>query len=101
MGGAFVVLTEALMLGAAPLIGVIDRSFDLCNNRDYSYSQSVEARIIASMGGRVYGPYTGRYFASRRETDIDTWSRHPRPTTAGCAARAQPWKRRFASDPLN
>ena len=23
------------------------------------------------MGGRVYGPYTGRHFASRRETDVE------------------------------
>ena len=38
---------------------------------DYPYSQSVETRIIADMSGRVYGPYTGRYFASRRETDIE------------------------------
>ena len=26
---------------------------------DYPYSQSVEARIIASMGSQVYSPYTG------------------------------------------
>ena len=38
---------------------------------DYPYSQSVETRIIAGMGGRVHGPYTGRYFGSRRETDIE------------------------------
>ena len=37
----------------------------------YPYPQSVEARIVASMGGRVYGPYTGRRFRSVRETDID------------------------------
>ena len=23
------------------------------------------------MGGRIYGPHTGRYFASTRQTDID------------------------------
>ena len=38
----------------------------LYDRDDYPYSQSVEARIIAGMGGRVYGPYTGRYFASRQ-----------------------------------
>ena len=36
------------------------------DRRDYSYSQSVEPRIVAALGGRVYGPYTGRTFASRR-----------------------------------
>ena len=33
----------------------------------YRYPQSVEARIVAALGG-VYGPYTGRWFASPRES---------------------------------
>ena len=37
---------------------------------DYRYPQSVEDRIIAELGG-VYGPYTGRWFANKRETDIE------------------------------
>ena len=32
---------------------------------DYRYPASVEARIVAALGG-VYGPYTGRWFASPR-----------------------------------
>ena len=56
---------------------------------DYPYPQSVEARIVAGMGGRVYGPYTGRHFASRRETDIEHRSRHRRRTTAGCVLRTR------------
>ena len=57
---------------------------------DYPYSQSVETRIMASMGGGVYGPYTGRSSA-----EIEHWSmtsRHPpasapheRTSTAGTA----------------
>ena len=35
------------------------------------YPQSIETRIVTGMGGRVYGPYTGRHFASRRETDVE------------------------------
>lgn len=57
------------------------------DRNDYPYSQSVETRIIAGMGGRIYGPYTGRYFASRRETDIEHMVATSRPTTAGCAPR--------------
>ena len=38
---------------------------------DYPYPPSVEAKIVASMGGRVYGPYTGRFFLSMKETDIE------------------------------
>ena len=36
---------------------------------DYRYPQSVEDRIVAELGG-VYGPYTGRWFASTSDTDI-------------------------------
>ena len=35
----------------------------------YRYPQSVEDRIIERLGG-IHGPYTGRCFASKRETDI-------------------------------
>ena len=38
---------------------------------DYSYSQSVEADIVAGMGGIIYSPYTGEYFDSTDETDIE------------------------------
>ena len=38
---------------------------------DYSYPQSVEPRIVAQMGDIIYGPYTGRWFSSTRETDIE------------------------------
>ena len=34
------------------------------NADDYSYPQSVEPQIVAQQGGRIYGPYTGTYFAS-------------------------------------
>ena len=38
--------------------------------RDYPYPQSVERDIERELGA-VYGPYTGRCFASTRETDIE------------------------------
>ena len=41
------------------------------NSDDYSYSQSVESQIVAQQGGRIYSPYSGRYFASTGETDIE------------------------------
>ena len=37
---------------------------------DYRYSPSVEPRIVEELGG-VYGPYTGTWFESTRETDIE------------------------------
>ena len=68
---------------------------------DYPYSQSVEARIVASMGGRIYGPYTGRYFASTRQTDIEHIVAFSEAHDSGLCAADSATRRRFASDPLN
>ena len=43
----------------------------LYDRRDYPYPQSVEPRIVAAYGDHIYGPYTRRTFASRRQTDIE------------------------------
>ena len=68
---------------------------------DYPYSQSVETRIVAGMGGRVYGPYTGRYFASRRETDIEHMVATSEAHDSGLCAADGTTKRRFAGDLVN
>ena len=41
------------------------------SSSDYSYPASVESRIVESLGGAIYGPYTGTCFNSTRETDIE------------------------------
>jgi hypothetical protein len=69
--------------------------------KQYPYPQSVEDEITRLMGGVVYGPYTGRYFESDRETDIE----HIVSTSSGhnsglCSASAQT-RKSFATDPLN
>ena len=72
------------------------------NDRDdYPYPPSVEARIVAGMGGRVYGPYTGRHFASRRETDIEHMVATSEAHDSGLYAADADTRRRFASDLLN
>ena len=68
---------------------------------DYPYRQSIEAHIVKSMGGRVYGPYTGRHFASRRETDIEHMVATSEAHDSGLCAASAGTKRRFASDLLN
>ena len=68
---------------------------------DYPYPQSAEARIVASMGGHVYGPYTGRYFQSTRETDIEHIIALSEAHDSGLCAAGPTVRRRFASDPLN
>ena len=71
------------------------------DRRDYSYSQSVEPRIVAALGGRVYGPYTGRTFASRRRTDIEHVVAVSEAHDSGLCAADASTRRRFASDLLN
>ena len=53
------------------------------------------------MGGRVYGPYTGRHFASRRETDIEHMVATSEAHDSGLCAADAGTRRRFASDLLN
>ena len=67
----------------------------------YPYAQSVEARIVADMGGIIYGPYTGRYFGSTRETDIEHIVARSEAHDSGLCAADSVTRRRFASDLLN
>ena len=71
------------------------------DRRDYPYPQSVEPRIVAALGGRVYGPYTGRTFASRRRTDIEHVVALSEAHDSGLCAADASTRRRFASDLLN
>lgn len=67
---------------------------------EYRYPQSVESRIVAELGG-VYGPYTGRWFASRSETDIEHIVARSEAHDSGLCARDDETKRQFANDLLN
>ncbi|KAF7788535.1 hypothetical protein PRUB_a1523 [Pseudoalteromonas rubra] len=70
-------------------------------SEQYRYPQSIENAIVKQMGGRIYGPYSGRYFESDTYTDIE----HIVATTEGhdsglCSAPAEV-KLQFATDLLN
>ena len=67
----------------------------------YRYAQSVEAEIVAAMGGQVYGPYTGRHFPTRRHTDIEHIVAVSEAHDSGLCAAGPELRRRFASDLLN
>ena len=73
----------------------------LYDRADYAYPRSVEARIVASMGGRVYGPYTGRTFASPRQTDIEHIVAVSEAHDSGLCAAGRETRRRFARDLAN
>ena len=67
----------------------------------YPYSPSVEAQIVRRMGGRIYGPYTGRTFSSTGETDIEHIVAKSEAHDSGlCSAGAQT-RRTFSEDLLN
>ena len=68
---------------------------------EYRYSQSVESEIVAAMGGRVYGPYTGRHFSSTSHTDIEHIVAVSEGHDSGLCAADPSVRHRFASDLLN
>ena len=67
---------------------------------DYRYSQSVEDRVIQSLGG-VYGPYTGRWFGSKRETDIEHIVARSEAQDSGLCRTDQRTRRQFSEDLRN
>ena len=66
----------------------------------YSYPQSVELRIIESLGG-IWSPYTGREFAHRRETDIEHIVARSEAHDSGLCAASTNTRRQFSRDLLN
>ena len=68
--------------------------------RDYPYPQSVERAIVRQLGA-VYGPYTGRCFASTRDTDIEHIVAASEAHDSGLCAADDTTKRHFARDLRN
>ena len=67
---------------------------------DYSYPQSVEDQIVASIG-KIYGPYTGQCFDTTGETDIEHIVARSEAHDSGMCAASAATKRAFARDLLN
>ena len=61
----------------------------------------MEARIVESQGGNIYGPYTGSWFASTRETDIEHLVARSEAHDSGLCAATSERRREFAGDLLN
>ena len=67
---------------------------------DYPYSPSVEPGIVKNLGG-IYGPYSGTWFDSIRETDIEHIVARSEAHDSGLCAASPDTKDRFASDLIN
>ena len=71
------------------------------NSSDYPYPQSVEAQIVADLGGTIYGPYSGTSFRSTRDTDIEHIVARSEAHDSGLCAVPASVKAAFARDLLN
>lgn len=69
--------------------------------KQYPYPQSVEDTIVAQMGGKIYGPYTGRYFKSDTSTDIEHIVAASEGHDSGLCSASPEKRAQFATDPLN
>ena len=67
---------------------------------DYHYSPSVEPRIVDAQGG-IYGPYTGTWFDSIRDTDIEHIVSRSQAHESGLYAADLDPKNEFASALIN
>ena len=64
----------------------------------YPYPASIEPRIVDRQAGLVYGPYTGRLFASIDETDIEHMVATAEAHDSGLCAASAETRARFAVD---
>ena len=67
---------------------------------DYRYPQSVEPKIVDAQGG-IYGPYTGTWFNSIKDTDIEHIVARSEAHDSGLCAASPATRDEFASDLLN
>ncbi len=78
-----------------------DRCSDYKREVDYPYSQSVEQNIVESLGNRIYSPYSGKFFQSTEETDIEHIVSLSEAHDSGLCSRDSATKITFASDIRN
>ena len=95
------ILAPTTLQAQEPSPAIVIKPENRCSpyNRDhYPYPQSVEDSIIARMGGRIYSPYTGESFASKRETDIEHVVAVSEAHDSGLCATSTSTRRAFARD---
>ena len=104
-----VLASAALLCAAAPATADTWRGLTVApenrcspyNRNDYPYSQSIERVIVEHLGGRNYGPYTGRHFPSTRDTDIEHIVAVSEAHDSGLCRADRATRARFSQDILN
>jgi len=69
--------------------------------KQYPYPQSVEDIVVEQMGGVIYGPYSGNYFSSDSETDIEHILATAEAHDSGLCGASADKRKQIAIDPLN
>ena len=69
--------------------------------QDYSYSQEIENKIVKALGNKIYSPYSGQYFKSTQETDIEHIVSISEAHDSGLCAADKETKNKFAFDIKN
>ena len=101
---AMVALISSATVNAETWYGITVAPENRCSpydRGDYSYKQSVELKIIESMGGNIYSPYTGKYFTDRKQTDIEHIVATSEAHDSGLCSASPEVRKQFASDLLN
>ncbi len=103
-------LVPVLLLVAFPVVaqqgtwrGLVISEEQRCSEysaSDYRYSPRVENRIVDALGG-AYSPYTGVWFDSQSETDIEHIVARSEAHDSGLCSATVERRREFASDLLN
>ncbi|MEZ8945291.1 excalibur calcium-binding domain-containing protein [Vibrio sp. 10N.222.51.C8] len=100
-----VLLASFSSLGNEMWRGLVVKEEHRCSPYDkksqYPYPASVESAIVDSMGGQIYGPYTGTYYQSTSETDIEHIIAASEGHDSGLCAASPETRKAFATDLLN
>ena len=68
---------------------------------NYRHSPSVEQELVNRMGGRIYSPYSGRYFPAQEDTDIEHIVATSEAHDSGLCNATAAVRSAFANDPDN
>ena len=69
--------------------------------KDYRSRASLEERIVEAMGGRIYGPYTGRTFKSTKEAEVEHIVALEEAHDSGLCHRSLGSRKAFGEDLMN